>query len=124
MNFEKEYSDESFLKKATNVAKKAGGKLIYVGLLLYYAAKRPETPAWAKTVIYGALGYFISPVDAVPDPTPVVGYIDDLGVLMAALATCSAFINEDVKKSARTKIAAWFGDDVSEDIYDVDSSLS
>ena len=123
MNFEKEYSDESFWKKVSSVAKKAGGKAIYIGLLLYYASKRPGIPKWAKVTIYGALGYFISPLDAIPDITPVVGYIDDIGVLVMALATCAAFIDQDIKQQAQSKIKDWFGDEVSEFIIEVDSSL-
>ncbi|WP_211605080.1 YkvA family protein [Vreelandella arcis] len=47
---------------------------------------------WAKTTIYGALGYFISPVDAIPDLAPIVGYADDIGVLAGALAMVAAHI--------------------------------
>jgi uncharacterized membrane protein YkvA (DUF1232 family) len=37
-------------------------------------------------VIIGALVYFVSPIDAIPDLTPVVGYIDDAAVIAAAVA--------------------------------------
>jgi hypothetical protein len=71
--FEKEYSDQGFWDKVITHAKAAGKEVIEKALWLYYAAQAPQTPAWAKGVIYGALGYFIFPVDAIPDPTPVVG---------------------------------------------------
>ena len=38
-----------------------------------------------KTQIVFALGYFISPVDAVPDLTPGIGFVDDLLVVLWAL---------------------------------------
>lgn len=123
MNFEKEYSEESFWTKVVSVAKNAGGKFVYMTLLLYYAARRPATPTWAKTAMLGALGYFISPLDAIPDLTPIVGYSDDLGVLLLALTTCVAFINNDVKRDARAKLRNWFGDEIMKDIGEVDSSL-
>lgn len=107
----KEYSDKGFWDKVVNYAKVAGAEVIEKALWLYYAAQRPETPAWAKTIIYGALGYFIFPVDAIPDAIPVVGYADDLGVLAAAIATVVMFINDDVKAAARTKMREWFGEE-------------
>ena len=68
---------------------------------------RPNTP-WAKTVIYGALTYFISPIDAVPDITPVLGYSDDLGVLVSAVLTVAMYVSDEVKQQARDKVRAWF----------------
>jgi uncharacterized membrane protein YkvA (DUF1232 family) len=104
----KDYSDSSFWDKVGGYAKTAGKEVIEKSLFLYYAAQKPETPVWAKTAIFGALAYFISPIDAIPDIVPVVGYVDDLGVLGAALASVSAYIDEDVKKTARRKMDDWF----------------
>ena len=81
-----EYSDSSFWDKVKKFALTAGKEVIEKALWLYYAAQRPETPKWAKTAIYGALAYFISPIDAIPDITPLVGFTDDLGALAAAIA--------------------------------------
>ncbi|WP_306589790.1 YkvA family protein [Geothrix sp. 21YS21S-4] len=78
--FSNEYSDERFWEKLKRYAKTAGKEVIEKALWLYYAAQEKETPLWAKAVCYGALGYFISPIDAIPDVTPVVGYADDLSV--------------------------------------------
>ena len=104
-----EYSDNSFWDKVKTFAISAGREVIEKALWLYYAAQRPETPKWAKTVIYGALAYFISPLDAIPDITPLVGFTDDLGALAAAIAMTSAYINEDVKAKASQKLLDWFG---------------
>ena len=103
------YSDESFWDKAGKYAKAAGKEVIEKSLWLYYAAQRPETPVWAKAVIYGALAYFISPVDAIPDVIPVVGFVDDLGAVAAALATVAVYIDEGVKTKASGKLKSWFG---------------
>ena len=94
-----EYSDSSFWDKVKN-SRSPQAKVIEKALWLYYAAQRPSltTPKWAKTAIYGALAYFISPIDAIPDVTPLVGFTDDLGALAAAIAMTSAYINEDVKR--------------------------
>lgn len=103
------YSDESFWDKAVNFAKAAGTEVIEKALWLYYAAQEKDTPLWAKTVIYGALAYFISPIDAIPDITPVMGYADDLGVLVTAVVTVAAYITDDVKSKATAKLNDWFG---------------
>lgn len=105
-----EYSDASFWDKITRFAKKAGREVVEKALWLFFAAQRPETPAWAKAVIYSALAYFISPVDAVPDITPLVGYSDDLGMLAAAISTLAVYITDDVKAQAAEKLRTWFGD--------------
>ena len=103
------YSDSSFWDKLKHFALSAGKEVIEKALWLYYAAQRPETPKWAKTAIYGALAYFISPIDAIPDITPLVGFTDDLGALAAAIAMVSVYINDDEKAQARQKLLHWFG---------------
>lgn len=103
-----DYSEEGFWKKITQYAKKAGEGTIIQALKLYYAAKDPDTPAWAKTTIYGALGYFISPIDAIPDFTPVLGYTDDLGVLAAAIGIVAVHIKDEHAEQARQTLKRWF----------------
>lgn len=111
------YSDSSFHQKITRYAKVAGREVVEKALWLFYAAQSPNTPRWAKTAIYGALGYFIFPLDAIPDFAAVVGYTDDLGVLAAALATVSMYVTDDIKARARDKVEIWFGaDSASADI--------
>ncbi|ABI58651.1 YkvA family protein [Nitrosomonas eutropha] len=108
-DFEKRFSDNGFWDKVVKYAKTAGQGVIEKALWLYYAAQNPQTPMWAKTTIYGALGYFISFIDAVPDITPAVGYVDDLGVLAAAVAAVSMYITDEVKAQATQKLRDWFG---------------
>jgi hypothetical protein len=50
------YSEESLFKKIGHVAVKAGIKLIYVVLLLYYTLIKPTTPVGAKMTILVSLG--------------------------------------------------------------------
>lgn len=118
-----DFTEDSFWEKVKTFAKKAGVKVIYAALLLFYCLKDKDVPAWAKTVIIGALAYFISPVDAIPDVVPVVGFSDDLGALVAALGIVSVFIDKDIKKKAKTKLSDWFGDDILDDVDDIDGKL-
>jgi uncharacterized membrane protein YkvA (DUF1232 family) len=121
--FSKAYSEESFWDKLQKYARSAGIKVIYAGLLLFYALKEPATPGWAKGVILGALGYFISPIDAIMDIVPVAGYTDDLGVLVLALGSVAMFINDNVRSQAREKIMDWFPNAAEEEFADIDEKL-
>lgn len=119
-----EYSESSFFDKIIEAAQKAGINVIYAGLLLYYTLQKPLTPGWAKTTIIGSLAYFISPLDAIPDLTPVVGYTDDLGALALAITAVAMFIDEEVKQNARKKLKDWFGDYDESLLDDVDDRFS
>lgn len=104
------YSEQSFWDKIPTLATQVGKEAVEKILLLFYAAQRPETPLWAKTVIYGALAYLILPADVIPDIIPVTGYVDDLGTVTAALSTIALYINSEVKAAAKQKVTEWFGD--------------
>lgn len=107
-----EYSDSSFWEKVRKFALAAGREVIEKALCLYYAARAPETPQWARGVIYGALAYFILPTDAIPDLVPAVGFSDDLGALAAAVMMVTLYISDDIKRQARAKMQEWFGEQV------------
>ena len=106
---QKYYNDKSFWEKAAELVKKAAKELLEKALWLYYAAESPDTPAKAKYIVYGALGYLIMPIDAIPDLIPVVGYTDDLGVISVALILIAFHITPEVKKQAAQKINDLFG---------------
>ncbi len=110
--YEKNYSESNFWDKVKSVALKAGSKVIYAALKLYYSSLSEKTPAWAKSVVYGALGYLILPADLVPDIIPAVGFTDDFAVIAAALMTIELYVTDEVKEKARLKLADWFGGDV------------
>lgn len=123
--YEKYFSTDGFWSKLKKGTKKAGSKVVYTGLLLFYAVESPKTPLRAKVQIYGALGYLILPLDIVPDLLPIVGYVDDLSALGLALASVAKNIDDDVKLKAKGKLRDLLGDDVmkSKDIIDIDGQL-
>jgi len=104
-----DYSDETFWAKLKKFALTAGREVVEKALTLYYTAQNPNVPGWAKTVVVGALTYFISPIDAIPDVLVGIGFTDDLGVLLAAMATVSVYINAETKAQAQQKMNDWFG---------------
>ena len=108
-DYKTHYSENRFWDKTRAIAKSAGKAALEPALKMYYSATDKDTPAWAKATIYGALGYLISPLDAVPDFIPVAGYTDDIGVLIAAAAAVAAYIKPEHVERARETMAKWFG---------------
>ncbi len=111
---DEQFTDSGFWNKIKLFSRQAGREVIERALWLYYAAQQPNTPKWAKSVIYGALAYFVLPLDAIPDLTPLVGFTDDLGALAAALTMVTLYIDDEVKPLAADKLTLWFGDKPSE----------
>ena len=105
------YSENSLWLKLKNSGKKAGSEMVYLALKLYYAALDPKTPKWARLRIYSALGYFVLPLDALPDFIPVAGYSDDLVLLTLAVSTVAFYINDSIKNKAKEKTQQWLGKD-------------
>jgi uncharacterized membrane protein YkvA (DUF1232 family) len=97
-------------EKIKKFSKEAGIKVIYAVLLLYYSLLDSMVNVKSKLLIIASLGYFILPADAIFDLTPIIGYSDDLGVLIFALNQISAIITPEIKGNARNKIAEWFAE--------------
>lgn len=89
--------NKKFFSKIKKHAKKIGAKIIYYALILFYTLQEPSVPFKAKAIIIGALGYFITPFDLIPDITPAIGYVDDLKALLGALTATILCINPVVK---------------------------
>lgn len=70
----------------------------------YYCALDPETPGKSRAVLFGALAYFIMPVDAIPDVLAFVGFSDDIAVLTLALATIRSNLTEAHRIAARRSL--------------------
>ena len=118
-----QFEEKKFWNKLTNYAKAAGQKTVYTGLLLYYAFRREDTPRWAKGTVMGALTYSVSPIDRVPDVTPFLGYTDDFSVMVFALVTISAYINQEVRAKAKLQLETWFGKPDEEILAEVDEKI-
>lgn len=106
--YSKNYSDNSFWDKIASFAKKVGAKGIYAALILYFVLQRDDVPTTSKAIIIGALGYFISPIDLIPDFIPFAGFTDDIGALILAIGKVSMYIDANVKEQAKNKIKDWF----------------
>ena len=109
-DYEKNYSEEGLWDKVTSKVQEAGIGIIYKALQLYYAAQNPACPTKVKAGIYAALGYFILPLDVIPDFAPVVGYSDDLVAIGGAIMMAQMYIDDGVKQQSKDWIQALFGD--------------
>ncbi|NDV66338.1 YkvA family protein [Bacteroides sp. 224] len=114
--YEKEYSESKLLDKIVKFAKKAGVKTIYAVMLGYYVLQDENFPKEQKLLIIGALGYFILPIDLIPDAIPIVGFGDDLAALTYALWKVWAHVTPEIQEKARFKVESIFGKVKDEDI--------
>ena len=77
------YVEENLWTKLERVGKKISFAKDIIALVRYL---RDPLVSWhRKAIVAAALIYFISPIDAIPDITPLIGYLDDLGVITALL---------------------------------------
>ena len=118
MNYSNKFSQKDFVDKIARIAKRAGAKLIYAALLLYYTLQSDRISTKDKAIIVGALGYMISPIDVIPDAIPIAGLTDDLAVLLYVLKKIWVDVDPEVKERAKKKLSSWFDDD---EIQEIDS---
>jgi len=100
----------SLWKKISRVAGKAGVKVVYAALALYYVTRDGAVPTFTKLKIYGALAYFIMPVDLIPDFIIGLGFADDLAALTWAFFEVQKHITPEIDRKVMTKLREWFGD--------------
>lgn len=106
--YQGQYSDSKLSSKIARFAKNAGMDCVYYVLLLVSIMKSKEVPLGDKAIIVGALGYFISPLDLIPDIMIGTGYIDDAGMLIYALNTISSKITPSIRNEAIKSLHKYF----------------
>ena len=97
------YSDNYSESGLWSLLKKAGAVVIDPALKLYYVLQDDNTPMKYKTIIMGALGYLILPMDLIPDFTPIFGFTDDAAALYAVIKTVGECITPEVLKKVKDK---------------------
>jgi uncharacterized membrane protein YkvA (DUF1232 family) len=75
---------------------------------LYLAYRDPRVPWYARLFAACVIGYAFSPIDLIPDPIPVLGYLDDLiliplGVVLARKMIPPAVLAE-CRERARSRM--------------------
>lgn len=70
---------------------------------IYLAYKDPRTPLYAKIFAACVIGYAFSPIDLIPDPIPILGYLDDLILIPLGIAIVIKMIPPKVLQECREK---------------------
>lgn len=111
MKYANGFSASDFVDKISHIAKRAGAKLVYAALILYYTLQSKNVSKTDKALIIGALGYMISPLDVIPDAIPIAGLSDDLVVLIYVLKKVWVNVEPEIKEKAKEKLSKWFDED-------------
>lgn len=70
---------------------------------IYLAYKDPRVPWYARLFAAGVIAYAFSPIDLVPDPIPILGYLDDLVLVPVGVALALKMIPENVMAECRER---------------------
>ena len=119
MNYSGKFSKKEFAEKLARIAKRAGAKLVYAALILYYTLQSDKVSKSDKAIIIGALGYMISPLDVIPDAIPIAGLTDDLAVLLYVLKKVWTGIDPEIVDKAKRRLSKWFDEDEIAEIGDL-----
>lgn len=74
-------------------------------LAAWFCTRDPQTPRRVRLTLLAALGYFVLPVDAIPDIMPLIGFTDDAAVIAAAIAAVAGSITPEHREQARQALA-------------------
>ena len=75
-------------------------------IALWYAARDPRVPWYAKAVAAFAVAYALSPIDLIPDFVPILGYADDLVILPLAIMLAVKLIPTALMEEFRERASA------------------
>lgn len=99
--YKKEHNEKKFWSKMKKIGTKIGVTPVYLVFLLYHSFMSKDIPITSKAPLTGALGYFISFIDVIPDLTPILGYCDDITVVIGALALIESKITDEIRDNAK-----------------------
>jgi uncharacterized membrane protein YkvA (DUF1232 family) len=72
-------------------------------ILALYLARDPRVPWYAKALAALTAAYALSPIDLIPDFIPVLGYLDDLIIVPAAILLTVRLVPKQVMAELREK---------------------
>ncbi|CAN7695935.1 YkvA family protein [Bosea sp. LjRoot9] len=74
-------------------------------LAAWICTRDPATPRRVRLTLLAALGYFVLPLDAIPDILPFIGFTDDAAVIAAAIAAVAGSITPEHREKAKRTLA-------------------
>ncbi len=70
---------------------------------IYVAYRDPRVPWYARVFAICVVAYAFSPIDLIPDPIPIVGYLDDLILIPLGIKLALWMIPAEVMAESREK---------------------
>ena len=108
--YEKYFSENELWSKLEKFGKSLGATVLYPVLLLFNLLKSDEINIKEKAMIIGSLGYFILPLDLIPDAFVGVGYTDDLAALMAILTALASCLSDNIQQTSKEQLKNLVGE--------------
>ncbi len=101
--YEEFYTEKTFWAKIKGLPAAAPFcMLLRTSISLWLLLKEPLVPLTIKSLILFALGYFICPVDLVPDFAPFgIGFSDDLALMAAVLTSAYSYLNKEIQEKVQ-----------------------
>ena len=73
---------------------------------IYVAYRDPRVPWYARVFAACVVAYAFSPIDLIPDPIPILGYVDDLILIPLGIKLALSMIPAEVMAESREKARA------------------
>ncbi|WP_074103670.1 YkvA family protein [Paenibacillus sp. P3E] len=102
-NYPYSEKNEQLVKKGFwSKTRKFAGKIPFTkdAVAMYYCAIDAKTPLWAKGIAFGALAYFISPIDAIPDALIGLGFTDDAAIIAAGVRAIAGQVTDEHRQKS------------------------
>ena len=113
--YERYYNPKRLFEKIRVMAKKLGVKIVYLIMILYYATFDKNLPLRDRMMVLAALGYFILPIDVIPDALPG-GFADDGAALLYVVKHIWSNLSPETMRKAKSRLKEWFSDITDEDL--------
>ncbi|WP_151734898.1 YkvA family protein [Paenibacillus tengchongensis] len=101
--FKYQRENEALVKKGFwSKLRKFAGRIPFTkeAVAMYYCAIDAKTPLWAKGIAFGALAYFISPLDTIPDAFIGLGLTDDAAIIAAGVRALAGQVTEEHRQKS------------------------
>lgn len=103
-----QFNEKSFFTKLSKNALILGKPVMVQLYTLYLLFKSAKTPLRSKMLILGALLYFLSPIDLIPDLLGPIGFTDDIAVITMVCRQLQKAITPALKAQAETAVSRFF----------------
>ena len=119
MKYANKFSQSDFVDKIARIAKRAGAKLVYAALILYYTLQSDKVSTANKAMLIGDLGYMISALDVIDVAIPLEGLTDNLALFLFVLKKVWVDVDPEIQQKAKNRLSKWFDEDEIDEINDL-----